>query len=441
MTTISDFPPIIQATLLFFSGQSLQEIADREKEKVTKQAIHKRVQVGIRYLMNYRRDEGSPALDSAQKEIERLEQLVSCLRRELILYSVDKIGLRFFKAKVLEAFPHFKTGLLPAHEKKLILDALSKFRKAQGHLKDFAKRIGKSAETLSRWEELFQKFGMAGLCPKTRRPKNFGHKLPLWVKDQLLLLFLKFPRWTPYQYHSHIRHHPTAGWYVSIPTIVKLKNIHRKRSEEEKARLKKRWCFAKGVKVWTIDFVCILKTEQFKLQLLTISDHRSRFLFPSALFLNTSTETLIDYLEELFLKYGKPDIAKGDNGPEFRMDCRESLRKLSIHLLSSPVNYGQFNAAHERIHRSIRAFIDDFDTHHNLMQLLEEIRAFEQQYNYEMKFDYLEGRTPAEVYFGDENFIPKNCEVVSPYEKDGDLRMKFTDRDGNPARMSLPLLK
>jgi transposase-like protein len=31
--------------------------------------------------------------------------------------------------------------------------------------------------------------------------------------------------------------------------------------------------------------------------------------------------------------------------------------------------------------------------------------------------------------------IPKDCEVVRPYQKDNQLRMKFTDRHGNPARM------
>jgi len=442
MTTISDFHPIIQATLLSFSGSSLSEIAD--KAGVSKVAIHKQVQKGIEHLRSYRRKSDvvpKISLDEAQEKIKKLETLTQHLRRELIICSVKINLLEFFKSKVLQVFPRFKSGQLPAREKKLILDALEKFQKAGGLLKDFGERIGKSSDTLSRWQKLFEKYGLAGLAPKKSRPKHFGNKIPLWVREQVIALFLKYPRWTPYQYHSYVRHHPLTAWYVSITTIVKLKNIHRTRSEYEKNRIKKRWCFAKGVKVWTIDFVCILKTEQFKLQLLTISDHRSRFLFPTALFLNTSTDTVIDYLEELFIKYGKPDFAKADNGGEFRLDCREQLRKLAVHLLSSPQHYGQFNGAHERIHRELRAFIDDFDLHHNLMRLLEQIRDYEKQHNFEMRYDYLEGNTPADIYFGDGSFIPKNVEVVTPYEKEGEIRMKFTDRDGNPARLSLPLLK
>lgn len=209
----------------------------------------------------------------------------------------------------------------------------------------------------------------------------------------------------------------------------------------EKERLKKRWCFAKGTDVWTVDFTCILKTEHFKLQLLTISDHRSRFLFPTALFINTSTELVVDYLEDLFMKYGKPMIVKADNGPEFRIVCKDKLKALSVYLLSNPLHYGQFSGAHERIHRSLKTFIDDFDTHHNFMRLVDEIRSFEEQHNYKMPSDYLEGQTPANIYFDGGTFIPKNTEVVTPYQKDGELRMKFTDRNGNPARLALPIIE
>lgn len=438
MITITEFHPNIQAAIRFFSGASLSEIA--RGEELTKQAIHKRVHDASQYLRRYKQDELVPKteLDAANQNIQRQSNLIDLLRRELIVNSVQRRLLVFFKSKVLEFFPRFRQGSLPALEKKMILDQLSKFKKAGGLLKDFAIKIGISAETLSRWQEAFDKHGLWGLTPKKRRPKNFGNKIPLWLKEQLVLLFLRFPRWTPYQYHAYIRHNPVTQWYVSLPTIQKLKNIHRQRSEMEKERQKKRWCFGKGTDVWTVDFTCILKTEHFKIQLLTVSDHRSRFLFPTALFINTSTEIVVDYLEDLFLKYGKPMIVKVDNGPEFRIECKEKLRALSVYLLNNPLYYGQFNGAHERIHRSLKRFIDDFDTHHNFMRLVNEIRNFEEQYDYQMPLDYLEGQTPANVYLGGGNFIPKNTEIVTPYEKDGELRMKFKNRNNKPARLALP---
>lgn len=436
-TTITEFHPNIQAAIKFFSGTTLQQIGD--ESHVTKQAIHKKVQKAAEYFRHY--GDNVPAVNQAYAQNERDQRLIQHLRQELILVGVENRLLRLFHSDILKFFQRFKSKQLPAIEKKHILDQLVKFTKAGGLIKNFAKRIGRSMDTLNRWQKSYEKYGLAGLEPKTTRPKHFGNKLPLWVKDQLLLLFLRFPRWTPYQYHSYIRHNPATHWYVSLPTITKLKEIHRLRTEEEKQRQKKRWCFAKGTNAWTVDFTCIIKTENFKLQLLTISDHRSRFLFPSALFLNTSTETVVDYLEELFLKFGKPMIIKVDNGPEFRIECREKLNNLCVYLLNSPQYYAPFNGAHERIHRQLKTFIDDFNTHHNLMKILEEVRSFEQEHNYSMPLDYLDGQTPANVYFDNGQFMPKNVEVITPYEKEGELRMKFQNRDGLPARISMALIE
>jgi hypothetical protein len=310
-----------------------------------------------------------------------------------------------------------------------------------GKVKDFAAPIGFSPQTLTRWQALYDKYGISGLADKTTRPKNFGHKVPLWVKEQLLSLFLKFPRWTPYQYHSYLRHNPTINYYVSLPTIQKLKNIHRQRTEREKERIKKRWCFAPGTSAWTVDFTTILKTPYYKLQLLTVSDQRSRFLFPTALFLNTSTQSVINHLEELFIKYGKPSFIKVDNGPEFKLTCRRQLNNLSVYLLNNPLYYGQFSGAHERIHRTLKGFITKFYQHNDITRLVQEIESFTEQYNFSMHFDYLEGKTPAEIFFSQKDFVPKNTEIIHPYEKDGELRMKFTNRKGKPARLSMPLIE
>lgn len=412
----------------------------------SKQAAHKHIQRGVEFLKTF-----CPTVEVENnvqwsiygqviQQNQRQEQLIQTLRQHLILAGVEKQLLRFFKGQVLKFFPRFKAGRLPAWEKKQILDWLAKFKQSGGLLKLFAKTAGFSTKTLTSWKELYDKHGLTGLHNKSTRPKNFGNRVPLFVRDALILLFLKYPQWTPYQYHSHIRHSPTSQWFVCIPTIQKLKAIHSQRSQEEKERIKKRWCFSSGTDVWTIDFTCILKTDYYKLQLLTISDHRSRFLFPAALCLNTSTEFIINQLEELFIKFGKPKIIKADNGPEFRIECKEDLRALSVYLFNSPVYYGQFNGAHERIHRTLKGFVTEFETHQNLTRLVEEINLFNNQYNYSMPMDCLNGKTPSEIFFNEKTFIPTGAEMITPYEKEGELRMKFTNRDGLPARMSMEAL-
>jgi putative transposase len=453
MATLAELHPAIQYAVLKLSNPDLSFEQLGGVRGVSRQAVQKQVQRALHYLRAYapgweehesggreaasQQDASTPSCHGCTHK----NKLIQELKLSLILAGVRGQLLKFFRAQVLKFFPRFKVTRLPPEEKKQILDWLAKYRREGGLIKDFAREVGRSPETLARWQEAYDKLGLAGLADKSTRPKNFGNKVPLWVRDQLILLFLQFPRWTPYQYHSFIRHSPTTHWYVSLPVIQQLKNIHMQRSLEEKERIAKRWCFAPGTDAWSVDFTCILKTEHFKLQCLTVSDQRSRFLLHSALYLNTSTDAIIRDLEELFIKYGKPLIIKADNGPEYRMEFREGLRALSVYLLNSPQYYGQFNGAHERIHRTMKTFIDPFETHQNITRLVAELAAFQDQYNYKMPMDSLGGKTPAEIFLGNRSFTPKGAEVVTPYEKEGELRMKFTNRDGNPGRMSMPVIE
>ena len=90
-------------------------------------------------------------------------------------------------------------------------------------------------------------------------------------------------------------------------------------------------------------------------------------------------------------------MIKADNGPEFRTECRKNLEDLSVYLLNSPPYYGQFNGAHERIHRSLKDYISNFKDHKNITRLALEIESFLDEYNYKIPHDVLDGKTPSEA--------------------------------------------
>lgn len=441
MDTLSDLHPGIQYAVRRLTNPDLTFENMGSERGISKQAVEKSCKKAIDYLLAYAPGSHDKPAPAPCSECPKKDSLIATLRRQLILAGVLMQGLKFFKEQVLKIFPKFKVTRLPALEKKKVLDWLDKFKRAGGLVKDFALHIGRSPETLARWQAAYEKYGLSGLVDKPTKPKNFGNRVPLWIKKHLLTLFMQFPRWTPYQYHSHIRHNPATNWYVSLPVIARLKSMHEGKSEAEKERILKRWCFAPGTKAWTADFTCILMTPFFKLQVLTVSDHRSRYLLHSSLYLNTSTDIVMRDLEELFIKFGKPGMIKADNGPEFRIELRDQLKDVAVYLINSPGYYGQFNGAHERIHRKLKEFIDQFSKHQNLTRLVAQIQEFVEQYNYKMPMDSLGGKTPADIFLsGEDNFTPENAEIVKPYEKDGELRIKFTDRDGNPARISVPII-
>lgn len=441
MDTLTDFHPGVQYAVRRLANPDITYEELGRERGISKQAVQKQFRQAVEYLRGYAVErEAAPEMRPCN-ECARRDGLIATLRRQMVLASVELRGLRFFKEQVFKILPRFKITRLPPLEKRGILEALEKFKHAGGLIKDFAKAIGRSCTTLNAWQEAYDKYGLPGLADKSTRPKNFGNRVPLWIKKHLVALFMQFPRWTPYQYHSHIRHNPATHWYVSLPVIEKLKTMYQEKSEAEKDRMRKRWCFAPGTRAWTADFTSILKTNAFKLQLLTISDQRSRYLLHAALYLNTSSELVARDLEDLFIRFGKPDFVKADNGPEFRIELREHLSDLAVYLFNSPEYYGQFNGAHERIHRKLKAFIDDFEKHQNLTKLVGQIQEFVDQYNFKMPMDSLDGKTPADIFLsGNDSFTPAGAEIVTPYEKDGELRMKFTNRDGDPARVVMPII-
>jgi predicted DNA-binding protein YlxM (UPF0122 family)/transposase InsO family protein len=442
MTSINDFHPLIQTTISFFSTSrpSFQKIAIQKG--ISRQAVRKQVQKGTEYLLQYGvKNADSEKVQSLQKKIKTLEGLVSHLRRELVVKSVTIYLQKALLEKVKQFIPELKLTRLKWFQKKYLLDMAQKYQNSGGLLKEYCKAIKKAPQTLIEWKKAYEKHGKNGLVDKRCRPKNFGNKLPSHVKAILLNLFLKFPKWTEYQYHGYIRNNPTTKWYVSIPTIKKIKKLYQEKSEFEKKRILKRWAFDKGTDVWTVDFTVILKTENYKLQLLTVSDARSRFFFSSVLFLETSTKEVMDHLQDLFLRYGKPTIIKADNGPEFRTEFKNQLQDLSTYLINNPYYYGQFNGAHERVHKTLKRFISVFYGHKNLSRLLNEINEFTNQYNHDIPQEYLDNRTPFEVFTSETDFVPENVEIVTPYEKDGELRMKFQNRGNKQARIAVELIK
>ena len=445
MIRIEKFHPNIQLLIHYLSNPAIncQKMAD--EDGITKQAINKRLQKTAAFLSSYGNDASQTELqlenERLKKEIEKKDKLLVKLKLQLVTYSATVFLLTCFKEYVQKHCPRFGLNRFSADQKFQLLTLLWKYIKLGGIRKDFCKTIGKSPETIARWERRFKEEGKSGLHDKTTRPKNFGNKITIGIKRLLLALFIRFPYWNDYQYHKYLRFSPEVSFYVSLPTIQKVRIMHKKRSQEETERIKKRWCFAPGTDAWIIDFSCIHKTETYKLQLLTVSDSRSRFLFKTGLFLETSTEKIIEHLKDLFIKYGKPTIIKADNGPEFRIECNQGLRKLAVYLINSPPYHAPFNGSHERIHRTLKSYISVFEQHRNLTKLVEEINEFEDEYNYKLPHEYLEGKTPADVYFNDKKFIAKEIEQVRPYEKNGELRIKFTNRNGDPARIAAPLIQ
>ena len=82
---------------------------------------------------------------------------------------------------------------------------------------------------------------------------------------------------------------------------------------------------------------------------------------------------------------------------------------------------------------------DDLATHRNLTRVVLDIEQFREDYNHTWPLESLDKKTPAELYYCANDYVPKGREIVTPYVKDDEIRLKFTNRFGGPARMAKPL--
>jgi len=76
---------------------------------------------------------------------------------------------------------------------------------------------------------------------------------------------------------------------------------------------------------------------------------------------------------------------------------------------------------------------------HNITRMVIETEKFREEYNHTLPLESLNMKTPAELYYCGTDAILEGKEIITPYVKDGEIRMKFTNRDGNPARVAIPL--
>jgi putative transposase len=69
---------------------------------------------------------------------------------------------------------------------------------------------------------------------------------------------------------------------------------------------------------WAMDFMSDALENGRRIRIFNIVDHYSRFFITSKISSSIPARMVIEYLENAFEMYGKPERIRTDNGPEFR---------------------------------------------------------------------------------------------------------------------------
>jgi transposase InsO family protein len=241
----------------------------------------------------------------------------------------------------------------------------------EGNLSAVCRSFGLSRRTAYRWLARYHAEGLAGLQPRSHRPKRVPQKYRSLWSERVLALRRRHRTWGASKLRSRLLHlYPRARRWPARRTIdrwlraarLSAKAPPRKRPGPIIVRAPLTAATAPN-HVWTIDFKGWFRTgDGARCDLLTVRDLASRFVLAVRLVKKLDDQRTRLAMTAIFRRYGLPQIIRVDNGSPFAGLGSRNLSRLSVWWLRLGIQVEftrrakpQDNGAHEQMHRILKA--------------------------------------------------------------------------------------
>ncbi len=197
-------------------------------------------------------------------------------------------------------------------------------------------RYGISRKAGYEWSDRYVQEGVEGLANRSRAPKRCPHQMPREIREALLALRRKHPRWGPRKLLGYLKPRKPE-WCLPAPStvgdllrregLVKPRRRRSKRPSSGPPPLE----ISGPNAVWTTDFKGELRTRDRQYCYpLTLKDRFSRYLLEGRGLRSTVTAGARPSMERVFRKYGLPSGIVCDNGSPFGSRALCGLSQLSV---------------------------------------------------------------------------------------------------------------
>jgi transposase InsO family protein len=238
-----------------------------------------------------------------------------------------------------------------------------------GHwsMTELCHRYGISRETGYKWAARYQQSGVAGLQDRSRAPRSCPHATP---EDVVRLILEESDRyhWAARKIRRRLKDKdPRRRW----PARSTISDILKRNGRVKPRRSRHRWKHPGAVpltttapnQIWTMDFKGHFRMRNgIYCYPLTVVDHFSRYLLCCHALHDVRGEGVRPQLLRLFREHGLPDAIRSDNGAPFASTGIHGLTHLNVWWLQLGIAHQritpaspQENAAHERMHRTLKA--------------------------------------------------------------------------------------
>ena len=281
--------------------------------------------------------------------------------------------------------------------------------------------LGVPRSTFYRWYERYRVAGAAGLADQSPGPRRFWNRIPDAVRAQVVELALERPDQSPRQLAWDFT--DTEGYFISETSIYRILKGYDLITSPAFGLVKAGDTFEHPTKrvneMWQTDFTQFKVVSWGWYYLCTVLDDFSRYILAWRLAATMGAtdvqETLqmaldLTGIEHIRVKH-RPRLLS-DNGPAFIAEALANYLKLfDIPQVHGRAHHPQTQGKIERYHRSMKSIVK-LNTFYFPWELEQAIADFVAYYNHERYHESLGNITPADVYFGRQQEVLTQREII-----------------------------
>lgn len=292
------------------------------------------------------------------------------------------------------------------------------------------REYGISRKTGYKWKQRFFEQGLDGLGNRSRRPKASPSQLDENTVCQIVKLKRDHPTWGPKKIRELFTR---VNRTVDVPSLSSFKRVldkaglvqHRRRRKpnEQGRRIENRTKAERPNHVWTIDFKGWWYTQdRSRFEPLTIRDDYSRYVLYAQSVENSRSDTIRRHFNDVFEKYGLPEVIRSDNGTPFAASQAPlGLSRLSAWWLTLGIDLDRIppgrpdqNGGHERMHRDMAIELEN-TAELDVTTQQASLDVWRRTFNHERPHEAIGMRVPAELYERSKrHYEPNHVELVYP---------------------------
>lgn len=281
--------------------------------------------------------------------------------------------------------------------------------------------LGIPRSTFYRWYERYRVAGATGLADQSPGPRRFWNRIPDAVRAQVVELALERPDQSPRQVAWEFT--DTEGYFISETSVYRILKgydlITSPAFDLVKAADRFEHPTQRVNEMWQTDFT------QFKVvgwgwyYLCTVLDDFSRYILAWRLASSMAATDVQDTLQlavdltgiEQVQVNHRPRLLS-DNGPAFIAEAlADYLKPLDIQQVHGRAHHPQTQGKIERYHRSMKSVVK-LATFYFPWELEQAIANFVAYYNHARYHESLDNVTPADVYFGRQQEVLTQREII-----------------------------